>query len=136
MVQSTAETCMASSGTELLLGTWAGVGPGPAGLTFLSAGGRLPGERPLVEERAAGHVLAAEGPAVLRPARGLGLQPGRDLPQPGRRLVLVDLGVHLGDGVLDEAQGLHQRLVLLRVCSHAWVWGEEVDKKNAHHALH
>ncbi|TNN58055.1 hypothetical protein EYF80_031727 [Liparis tanakae] len=60
-------------------------------------------------------ILPAEQPAVLQPALRFGLQAKGDLSLTSGFLVFPDLIVHLRDGVFDQRQALHQRLVLVCV---------------------
>lgn len=84
--------------------------------TFLSSGG-LPGDGALVQQRPVSleQILPAEQLAVLQPHLRLCLQAQDDFSQASSFLVFADLHVHLGDGVFDPHQALHQRLVLLCV---------------------
>lgn len=77
----------------------------------------LPGERPLVEQRAAAldQVLPAERAGLFGSALRPALQTVADVPQTGRLHVFADVGVHLGDGVFDQPQTFLQAPVLLRV---------------------
>lgn len=84
--------------------------------TFLFPGG-LPGEGAFMYQGPVSmdQILPAEQPAVLQPALRFGLQAKGDLSLTSGSLVFPDLFVHLRDGVFDQRQALHQRLVLVCV---------------------
>lgn len=64
------------------------------------------------------HVLLTEGQSVLELAGGLQVHLPCDLPEALAFLTLADLGIHSGDDVLDEVQGLGEVSIVLCASCH------------------